>query len=166
MRCWCGYLPEAMCRLFAYGPADATASQNAITMSCFSKIQTGFTFLVPTHPGSPGQRAVKRVYVHACVCVCVLLSFLRTCNTRRLQDDQLALNEAVLELREDDPPPSAESGMYICVADNDAGNATLTVSLPSPYSSPRGRKTFTNPRSTQARHIIILLPRDAMHPRY
>jgi len=28
---------------------------------CFSKIQIGFTFLVPAHPGSPGQRAVKRV---------------------------------------------------------------------------------------------------------
>ena len=64
-----------MCRLFAYGPADAAASQNAIIMSCFSKIQTGFTFLVPTHPGSPGQRAVKRVYVHACVCVCYLVSY-------------------------------------------------------------------------------------------
>ena len=38
-----------------------------ITISCFSKIQIGFTFLVPAHPGSPGQRAVKRV----CVCVCV-----------------------------------------------------------------------------------------------
>jgi len=25
MRCWCGYLPGARCRLFAYGPADATA---------------------------------------------------------------------------------------------------------------------------------------------
>ena len=37
-----------------------------LTVSCFSKIQIGFTFLVPTHPGSPGQRAVKRV------CVCVL----------------------------------------------------------------------------------------------
>jgi len=36
-----------------------------LTVSCFSKIQTGFTFLVPTHPGSPGKRAVKRV----CVCV-------------------------------------------------------------------------------------------------
>ena len=35
-----------------------------ITVSCFSKIQIGFTFLVPAHPGSPGQRAVKRV----CVC--------------------------------------------------------------------------------------------------
>ena len=32
-----------------------------LTVSCFSKIQIGFTFLVPSHPGSPGQRAVKRV---------------------------------------------------------------------------------------------------------
>ena len=32
-----------------------------LTVSCFSKIQIGFTFLVPAHPGSPGQRAVKRV---------------------------------------------------------------------------------------------------------
>jgi len=32
-----------------------------LTDSCFSKIQIGFTFLVPAHPGSPGQRAVKRV---------------------------------------------------------------------------------------------------------
>ena len=31
------------------------------------KIQIGFTFLVPAHLGSPGQRAVKRV----CVCVCL-----------------------------------------------------------------------------------------------
>jgi len=38
-----------------------------LTVSCFSKIQIGFTFLVPCHLGSPGQRAIKRV----CVCVCV-----------------------------------------------------------------------------------------------
>jgi len=38
-----------------------------LTVSCFSKIQTGFTFLVPAQTGSPRQRAVKRV----CVCVCV-----------------------------------------------------------------------------------------------
>ena len=36
-----------------------------LTVSCFSKIQIGFTFLVPVHPGSPGQRAIIRV----CVCV-------------------------------------------------------------------------------------------------
>jgi len=34
-----------------------------LTVSCFSKIQIGFTFLVPAHPGSTGQRAFKRVYV-------------------------------------------------------------------------------------------------------
>ena len=38
-----------------------------LTVSCFSKIQIGFTFLVLGHLGSPGKRAVKRV----CVCVCV-----------------------------------------------------------------------------------------------
>ena len=39
-----------------------------LTVSCFSKIQTGFTFLVPAHPGSTGQRAVKRAFV----CVTIL----------------------------------------------------------------------------------------------
>ena len=38
-----------------------------LTVSCFSKIQIAFTFLVPAHQGSPGKRAIKRV----CVCVCV-----------------------------------------------------------------------------------------------
>jgi len=34
-----------------------------LTVSCFSKIQIGFTFLVPAHLGSPGKRAAKRVCV-------------------------------------------------------------------------------------------------------
>ena len=34
-----------------------------LTVSCFSKIKIDFTFLVPAHLGSPGQRAVKRVCV-------------------------------------------------------------------------------------------------------
>ena len=34
-----------------------------LIVSCFSKIQIGVTFLVPAHPGSPGQRAVKQVLV-------------------------------------------------------------------------------------------------------
>jgi len=38
-----------------------------LTVSCFSKIQIGFIFLVLAHPGSPGKRAVKWV------CVCVVL---------------------------------------------------------------------------------------------
>ena len=35
-----------------------------LTVSCFSKIQIGVTFLVPAYLGSHGKRAVKRV----CVC--------------------------------------------------------------------------------------------------
>ena len=48
-----------------------------LTVSCFSKIQIGFTFLVLAHPGSPGKRAVKRVCVcvracvRVCMCVCM-----------------------------------------------------------------------------------------------
>jgi len=37
-----------------------------LTVSCFSKIQIDFTLLVPAHPGSPRQRAVKR---YVCVCM-------------------------------------------------------------------------------------------------
>ena len=41
-----------------------------LTVSCFSKIQIGFTFLVPAHPGSPGQRPLN-----GCVCVCVCVNY-------------------------------------------------------------------------------------------
>jgi len=37
------------------------ADLHTAQLTCFSKIQIGFTFLVPAHPGSPGQRAVKWV---------------------------------------------------------------------------------------------------------
>ena len=39
-----------------------------LTVSCFSKIQIGFTFLVPAHPGSPQKEPLN---VCVCVCVCV-----------------------------------------------------------------------------------------------
>ena len=34
-----------------------------LTVSCFTKIQIGFTFLLPAHLGCPGKRAVKWVCV-------------------------------------------------------------------------------------------------------
>ena len=37
-----------------------------LTISCFSKIQIDFTFLLLAHPGSPGKRPLN-----GCVCVCV-----------------------------------------------------------------------------------------------
>ena len=44
-----------------------------LTVSCFSKIQIGCTFLVPAHLGSPGQRAIKRV-VMITICHTLLLT--------------------------------------------------------------------------------------------
>ena len=38
-----------------------------LAVSCFSKIQIGFTFLVSAYLGSPAKQPLKRV----CVCACV-----------------------------------------------------------------------------------------------
>ena len=43
-----------------------------LTVSCFSEIQIGFTFPVPAHPGSPGQR----VPLNGRVCVCITVEHL------------------------------------------------------------------------------------------
>jgi len=56
--CWRGYLSGAICRLHM-----AQLMPLPLTVSCFSKIQIGFAFLVPAHLGSPRQRAVN-----GCVC--------------------------------------------------------------------------------------------------
>jgi len=50
----------------------------SLTVSCFSKIQIGFIFLVPADPGSLGKRAVcVCVYVHVHVLL-ILISDLVT----------------------------------------------------------------------------------------
>jgi len=59
VRCWHGYLCGARCRL-AYGP----------TVSCSSKIQIGFTFLVPAHLGSLGKGPLD-----GCVCFIICVGF-------------------------------------------------------------------------------------------
>ena len=43
-----------------------------LTVSCFSKIQIGFTFLVPAHPGSPRKGSLNG-------CVCVFIFFWDSC---------------------------------------------------------------------------------------
>ena len=57
--CWRGYLSGARCRL-AYGPVMPLP----LTVSCFSKIQIGFTFLVPAHPGIVPNKGP----LNGCVC--------------------------------------------------------------------------------------------------
>ena len=46
-----------------------------LTVSCFGKIQIGFTFLVPAHPGSPGKEPLNG-------CVCVFSPFLLSCTSQ------------------------------------------------------------------------------------
>ena len=61
VRCWHGYLSGSRCRLDV-----AQLMPLPLTVSCFSKIQIGFTFLVPAHLGSPGKEPLN-----GCVCVCI-----------------------------------------------------------------------------------------------
>jgi len=50
-----------------------------LTVSCSSKIQIGFTFMVPTDLDSPGQRAVKRMYLYVCMLSYIMPSVLWCC---------------------------------------------------------------------------------------
>jgi len=61
-------LPYCIAWFCEAGELLATCPVYLLTVSCFSNIQIGFTFLVPAHLGSPGQRAVKQV------CVCLIYS--------------------------------------------------------------------------------------------
>jgi len=54
-----------------------------LTVSCFSKIQIGFTFLVPADPGSPGKGPLN-----GCVCVCVCVSVFELAVQFLLQEDE------------------------------------------------------------------------------
>ena len=52
--------------IIRYSVSPSAGPLLPLTVSCFSKIQIGFTFLVPAHLGSPGKGPLN-----GCVCVCV-----------------------------------------------------------------------------------------------
>jgi len=54
-----------------------------LTVSCFSKIQIGFTFLVPAYLGSPRKRAAKRMFV------CVIVTYLNVTSFERVANRHL-----------------------------------------------------------------------------
>ena len=55
-----------------------------LAVSCFSKIQIGFIFLVPAHPGSPGHWAVK--WVCACMFTACLVLAVKNVSDQSLID--------------------------------------------------------------------------------
>jgi len=80
VRCWRGYLSGLRYRL-----AYAQLMPLPLTVSCFSKIQIGFIFLVLAHRGSPGKGPLNWcVYVCVCdsVCVCACVCVLPTPSLR------------------------------------------------------------------------------------
>ena len=65
-----------------------------LTISCSSKVQIGFTFLVTAHLGNPGQRAIKWV------CVCLALQRAEMRMVRWMCDINLKDRFPSRELRE------------------------------------------------------------------
>jgi len=59
-----------------------------LTVSCFSKIQIHFTFLVLAHPGSPGKGPLNTVRV----CVCYWIITINTLSLFLLADAMLKLS--------------------------------------------------------------------------
>ena len=62
-----------------------------LAVSCFSKIQIGFTFLVPAHPGSPGKGPLN-----GCVYVCDCYNV--TIFSRRRSEDRKEEGEKALDV--------------------------------------------------------------------
>ena len=66
-----------------------------LTVSCFSKIQIGFTFLVLAHLSSPRQRAVKQVFVVVVVRLCIKQMTVQWATT--VKDIKTPLFDAVIK---------------------------------------------------------------------
>ena len=81
-----------------------------LTVSCCSKIQIGFTFLVPAHLGSPGHRAVKRGVNGVYVAVAVYVA--NGCR-RRCHNGGTCLESGLCQCRPDYYGRRCHIGLYI-----------------------------------------------------
>ena len=67
--------------------ADLHAAQLmplSLTVSCFSKIQIGFTFLVPAHPGDPGKGPLNVCVLNSMINLCPLTPHIMPCYTHKM----------------------------------------------------------------------------------
>jgi len=113
-----------------------------LTVSC--KIQIGFYFLVPAHPGSPGQRAVKRVCVCVCVEICTIhysseiSCFVTTDMMGRggtfVNRRRLSIRHRQVVLADGDILKFAESSLFeVCLTDTQVNAVTLNETNGVPY---------------------------------
>jgi len=66
MTCWYGYLFGVKCTVLHVVQLMPLSP----IISCFIKIQNGFSFLVPACPGCPGKEAANQQYVHNSTTAC------------------------------------------------------------------------------------------------
>jgi len=102
-----------------------------LTVSCFSKIQIGFTYLVPAHLGSPGQRAVKCACVRACFLISVisvtfswLWTTLKACTMMHSAYFCCQFEGSTLYITDARPE---DRGLYLCEVENSAGQSYASV---------------------------------------
>jgi len=62
-----------------------------LTVSCSSKIQIGFTFLVPAYPGYPGKEAVKWLLL--------LLYVVKVCDSMTRSNIEMIMGEFIRSVR-------------------------------------------------------------------
>ena len=138
-----------------------------LIVSCFSKIQTGFTFLVLDHQGSPGQRAVKRV---CCNCGNYLrhkvsqlrVSLSEMCNSQGCRGDVISIpiptaeSRAAEEMEFLSPPhththgdPHTHGRVQGCRGDG------ISIPIPIPWGSPYPRQTWQQQIIEAANHINL-----------
>jgi len=151
------------------------------TVSCFSKIQIDVTFLVPAHPGSPGQRALKRVCVMASRPhrrVLPLVSHFEYIDHRAWDPGFYQVHGFLAPIR---LYPKRQLDRFIrfgnahqysqrqTETDRHTDRATFVVVLSASIRPKMQRLYHTlNYHEFQIPdifHSIVLLPRDAMHPR-
>jgi len=101
-----------------------------LTVSCFSKIQIGSAFLVSAHPGSLGQRAVKRVCVctygrgGVAICYVFLVSWFVTMAKNRQQNRNRgphrldSMTQTQTDTAGGSTKPEAQCDIYHCVVGN------------------------------------------------
>jgi len=111
-----------------------------LTVSCSSKIQIGFTFLVPAHLGSPGQRAVKRV--------CMAISF-----SGNKQD---AAHKTIFHANYGDITTALRHCHRVC-ARRSARYRSVTVTESNASLAALRRHCCTHPALTDSSHYAYLL---------
>ena len=69
-----------------------------LTVSCISKIQIGFTFLVPAHLGCPGQGPLNVCVCGVCACVRACVHVMAVQNAGRVAESHRLLRNNSLYL--------------------------------------------------------------------